>query len=186
MIKRMSNGIKIVIGSWGSYNECNERALGSKWLDLAYYDDWDEIVGELKTEGFELDGIDEELFVQDIEGIPSETMNWDYCNPRDLFETLKESGVLYDDYQYKVFQAFLEVRNWDDFKGLVMFHGVRWNEDIYLYENYDWEDYGRKMFESCGYTVPEILEDFIDFEAYGKYIGNYYAQDCSYGIIEIR
>lgn len=29
----MSN-ISIVIGSWGSYNECNERALGSKWLDL--------------------------------------------------------------------------------------------------------------------------------------------------------
>lgn len=27
--------ISIVIGSWGSYNECNERALGSKWLDLS-------------------------------------------------------------------------------------------------------------------------------------------------------
>ena len=27
--------VQIVIGSWGSYNECNERALGSKWLDLA-------------------------------------------------------------------------------------------------------------------------------------------------------
>ena len=26
--------ISIVIGSWGSYNECNERALGSNWLDL--------------------------------------------------------------------------------------------------------------------------------------------------------
>ena len=31
----ISNEIKIVIGSWGSYNECNERAYGSKWLDLA-------------------------------------------------------------------------------------------------------------------------------------------------------
>lgn len=31
----MSNNIKIVIGSWGSYNEYNERALGSKWLDLS-------------------------------------------------------------------------------------------------------------------------------------------------------
>ena len=30
----MSGNISIVIGSWGSYNECNERALGSKWLDL--------------------------------------------------------------------------------------------------------------------------------------------------------
>ena len=50
-------GIKVVIGSWGSYNECNERALGSKWLDLSDYSDWDEIVEELKKEGFELDGI---------------------------------------------------------------------------------------------------------------------------------
>lgn len=31
----MSNNIKIVIGFCGSYNECNERALGSKWLDLS-------------------------------------------------------------------------------------------------------------------------------------------------------
>ena len=33
----MDGNIKIVIGSWGSYNECNERALGSKWLDLSDY-----------------------------------------------------------------------------------------------------------------------------------------------------
>ena len=44
----ISNEIKIVIGSWGSYNECNERAYGSKWLDLADYSDWDEIEEELK------------------------------------------------------------------------------------------------------------------------------------------
>lgn len=32
----MSN-ISIVIGSWGSYNECNERTLGSKWLKLGRF-----------------------------------------------------------------------------------------------------------------------------------------------------
>ena len=96
----MSNNIKIVIGSWGSYNECNERALGSKWLDLSDYSDWDEIVEELKNEGFELDGIDEELFIQDIEGIEDRSVNWDYVNPETLFNTLKESGVLDDDYIY--------------------------------------------------------------------------------------
>ena len=47
----MSGNISIVIGSWGSYNECNERALGSKWLDLSDYEEWDEIVEELKKEG---------------------------------------------------------------------------------------------------------------------------------------
>ena len=87
----MNGNISIVIGSWGSYNECNERALGSKWLDLSDYSDWDEIVEELKKEGFELDGIDEELFIQDVEGIEDRSVNWDYVNPETLFNTLKES-----------------------------------------------------------------------------------------------
>ena len=55
------NEIQIVIGSWGSYNECNEKALGSKWLNLADYEDWSEIEKELTKEGFKLKGIDEEL-----------------------------------------------------------------------------------------------------------------------------
>ena len=62
----MNDEIKIVIGSWGSYNACNERALGSKWLTLSDYDDWEEIEKELKKEGFILNGIDKELFIQDI------------------------------------------------------------------------------------------------------------------------
>lgn len=35
--------ISVVIGSGGSYNECNERALGSKWLDFGDYLSWEEI-----------------------------------------------------------------------------------------------------------------------------------------------
>ena len=46
---------------------------------------------ELERQGFELDGIDEELFIQDIEGIEDSSTNWDYCNPQDLFEILKEA-----------------------------------------------------------------------------------------------
>ena len=45
--------INVVIGSWGSYNECNERALGSDWLDLSDYDTYEEIEEELKKQGFE-------------------------------------------------------------------------------------------------------------------------------------
>ena len=90
----MTNEIRIVIGSWGSYNECNERALGSKWLTLNDYDDWDEIEEELERQGFILDGIDEELFVQDIENfIASNSVNWDYVHPQSLFELLKLSLI---------------------------------------------------------------------------------------------
>ena len=60
--------IKIVIGSWGSQNACNSRALGSTWLDLSKYTDWEQIEEELKKQGFKLEGIDEELFIQDIDG----------------------------------------------------------------------------------------------------------------------
>ena len=42
--------MEIVIGSWGSYNACNERALGSSWLDFADYDSWEEIEEELKKQ----------------------------------------------------------------------------------------------------------------------------------------
>ena len=120
--------ISIVIGSWGSYNECNERALGSKWLDLSDYSDWEEIVEELKREGFELNGIDEELFIQDIEGIYDRSVNWDYMNPENLFNTLYESGVLTNDYKYKELCAFLEVKNYDDFEELVKNRGENWDD----------------------------------------------------------
>lgn len=77
------NNISIVIGSWGSYNECNNRALGSKWLDLSDYSSYEEIEDEFKKEGFNLDSIDEELFIQDIDGLPSDCCNWDYTHPTD-------------------------------------------------------------------------------------------------------
>lgn len=181
----MENEIKIVIGSWGSYNECNERALGSKWLNLADYDSWEDIENELKKEGFKLDGIDEELFIQDIEGLPSNACEWDYTNPKTLFEILKESEVLDDDYKYETLLAYLDVRDFSDFENLVNNKGSSWDDDIHIYKGYDWEDYGRMMFEEYCYQIPEVLENFIDFEAYGKYIGDCYAQECENGIIEI-
>ena len=52
------NDISIVIGSWGSYNACNERAYGSKWLNLSEYSDWDEIVEELEKQGINVRVID--------------------------------------------------------------------------------------------------------------------------------
>ena len=110
--------INIVIGSWGSYNACNEKALGSEWLDLSDYDYWEEIQEELEKQGFDLNGIDEELFIQDIEGIDCSSSNWDYIHPQTLFETLKESGVLEDNHKYDIMQAFIECRSYNEFEDL--------------------------------------------------------------------
>ncbi len=182
----VTNEIKIVIGSWGSYNACNERALGSEWLDLAEYDDWEEIEEALRKQGFKLKGIDEELFIQDIENIPSDATNWDYMSPQRLFETLKESEVLDDTSKYDTFIAFLEVRSYKDFEEMVDRYGCHWDDDIYIYKNYDWEDYGREMFSCMGYEIPDCLIDYFDFESYGesfKYDG---IDEYSGGLIEIR
>ena len=181
----MNGNISIVIGSWGSYNECNERALGSKWLDLSDYSDWDEIVEELKKEGFELDGIDEELFIQDIEGINDSSVNWDYVNPETLFNTLDESGALTNDYKYKVFCALLEVRCFDDFEERVKSHGERWDDDIILWKNRDWYDLGYEFLHDC-HNIPDYLDNYIDYKRYGEELSYDGFQEYSEGIIEIR
>lgn len=181
----VTENISIVIGSWGSYNSCNERALGSKWLDLSEFDEWEDIEEELTKEGFVLDGIDEELFIQDIENLPSGSANWDYMSPEKLFNVLKESEVLDDSYKYDKMSAFLEVYSLDEFFDLVDSKGSNWDDDINLHKGFNWEDYGREMFECCEMKIDDRLSDFFDFEAYGEYIGNDYAHEYSDGIIEI-
>ena len=181
----LTNEIKIVVGSWGSYNACNERSYGSRWLDLSDYESWDEIETELESEGFELNGIDEELFIQDIENLPSNMINWDYMNPEELFRILKEADVLDDTYKYNVMMAFLEILNFDEFKRLVDNYGHHWSDDINIYRNYDWEDYGREMFELMGYEIPDSIIDYFDFKAYGESFQYDNIYEYSDGLIEI-
>lgn len=159
--------ISIVIGSWGSYNECNEKALGSKWLDLSDYSDWEEIVEELKREGFELDGIDEELFIQDIEGIYDRSVNWDYMNPENLFNTLYESGVLSNNYKYKELCAFLEVKNYDDFEELVKNRGENWDDKLRFRHFEKWCNY--EVLQMFGAAEREELSKHADTKrSFGK------------------
>ncbi len=177
--------ISVVIGSWGSYNECNERALGSKWLDLSDYLNWEEIEEELKKEGFELDGIDEELFVQDIEGIPGNSRNWDYVNPQQLFETLLESGILNDYDLYKLFEAYLEVNNFDDWENLINSHGSHWNNDIILYRNQDMDDVAYDLMHEY-YKIPDYLENYIDYSSFVRDLSYEGFHETSQGVLEIR
>lgn len=85
----MKYQVNVVVGSWGSYNECNERALGSSWICFNDYSSWEEIKEVLTSQGFELNGLDEELFIQDIEGL--ELNNCDKTHPKWLFEILEKS-----------------------------------------------------------------------------------------------
>jgi len=159
--------ISIVIGSWGSYNECNERALGSKWLDLSDYSDWEEIEEALKKQGFELDGIDEELFIQDVDGIPNNSCNWDYVNPQQLFETLLESGILDDDDLYELFEAYLEVNSFDNWENLVSSYGSHWHNDINLYKLAEKAESAKEYLKGFYEQLKE--DDFIIIEVESYY-----------------
>ena len=182
-----NNTVSVVIGSWGSYNECNKRALGSKWLDLNDYSDWDEIEEELIKQGFELDGIDEELFIQDIENFPSNSINWDYVNPKSFFELLKESGVLDYEHTFEVMNAYIDVEGAQSFLDLVRDKGICWDEDIYIYPNTDWYDLGYQFIhDSFGSKIPDFLDNYIDYERYGEELKYDGFHEYDGGIIEIR
>ena len=59
-----------------------------------------------------------------------------------------------------------EVRSFKEFEDRVEKDGEYWDDDIHIYPNYDWEDYGREMFNNCGYELPGDLENYFDFEEY--------------------
>ena len=179
-----NKSVSICIGSWGSYNACNEKSLGSGWIDLGQYSEWEEIEDVLIGRGFDLFGIDEELFIQDIDNFDADDLNWDYVHPKNLFETLKESGILDNTYLFEVMEAYLEVRSYREWKELVETRGCNWNDDVFLYPGYDWEDYGREMVELLEITIPERLEDCIDYERYARLYCDC-AEEYSGGIIEI-
>ena len=179
------NEIKLVIGSWGAYNAANEKALGSRWLTLSDYTDWDEILEELEKQGFDLEGEDEELFIQDTDNLPTIS---EYENPQTVFEALYESDVLNDPHLRDVFDAYCEVRGWDDFKHLVDNYGSNWADDIYIWPDYDWEDLGREMFEQ---NYPElmkydVIDNYFDFREYGESFQYDTFETFSGGIIEIN
>ena len=179
------NTIKMVIGSWGSYNECNERALGSKWLDLYNFESWEEIEEELEKEGFELDGIDEELFIQDLDGFEASGLNCDYMHPQRFFELIKESEVLTDSYKYEIMEAFLEIRSFTEFEDRVNKYGSNWTDDIYLYKNMDWYDIGYELLHDC-HQIPDYLDNYIDYERFGEELKYDGYEEYSNGIIEVR
>lgn len=182
------NTVSMVIGSWGSYNECNERALGSKWLDFNNYGDWEEIVEELEREGFVLDGIDEELFVQDIEGIPTNSKNWDHVHPQKIFELIKQSGILDDENKYELMEAFCEVQSFDAWERLVDDYEDDWDCDIIFYRNMTMLDVAYEIIDEC-YDLEKMLgnlSSYFDYEAFARDLRYDGYTETNNGVILIR
>ena len=182
-MENKKNTLSIVIGSWGSYNECNERSLGSSWICLNDYDTWEEIEEELTAQGFELEGIDEELFIQDI----SEDLefNCDYMHPKKLFNILKSSGVLDNAYKFKEMKAYIEIEGWDCFEDKVENNDEDWDNYLYFYEDMTPAEVEERRLEEMGIDLGkcEWLLNYIDFKAMARDNNNLH--ETSNGSIEI-
>lgn len=176
---------KIVVGSWGAYNSNNEKALGSDWIDFAKYNSWEEIEEELKKQGFDLDGEDEELFIQDTD-FEFGDFSGDYTHPKTLFNLLNNSGVMKSEHAYHEALAYMEVEDFDEFQNLVEEKGERWDDDIIFYDGATGSDYAyeqvQEMFPKEYEYIFKNLESYIDFE---KYFDNGDAHETKYGVIEL-
>lgn len=175
----MENGIKMVIGSYGSYAAANNKALGSKWLDLADFSDWSDILDELTAEGFDLAGEDAELFVQDIEGLPSDVAEE---NPETIFNILKNAGMLEPGADSRLFETFIGLYGWDDFAELVENNGDSWADDIAFYDGQTLEDVAEELFFEC-YDVPDNLRPYIDINAFARDLSFDGYKEGLYGVI---
>ena len=80
----------------------------------------------------------------------------------------------------------IRLRCYDDFEEKVNSRGEHWDDNINLWQGYDWEEYGDEMLANCCYDIPEEIKDFIDLERYGRYCGEEYLQEYSDGLIEIQ
>lgn len=175
----MENGIKMVIGSYGSYAAANDRALGGKWLDLPDFSDWSDILDELTAEGFDLEGEDAELFIQDIEGLPSNVADE---SPERVYNILRDAGILDAGADMRLFETFIDVYGWRDFCDLVNQYGDSWADDITFYDGQTLEEVAEELFFEC-YDVPDNLRPYIDIDAFARDLSFDGYNEGLYGVI---
>lgn len=174
--------IEVVIGSWKAYNECNERGLGSKRLDLTYYDSLDELIEELKKEGFKDDEL-EETFIQDIESDGIEFDHCDYITLQELFSIVETLDSV-DDYNINLVKALAEVESLDAIIERIKDGTL---DSCYLYEDCDTlSDYAEMIVDSC-YNISDDIKRYIDYESMGEDMSiNQCLYETNYGVLEIN
>ena len=70
-------------------------------------------------------------------------------------------------------------------ENLVNDYEENWDDDMYLYPGFDWYDLGKYFIENDGVEIPEFLENFIDYKAYGEQFSFDGFYEYSDGIVEI-
>lgn len=178
--------IKVVIGSWKAYNECNERALGSKWLDVGDFESLEELKEELKLEGFTSEEL-EETFLQDYESdLNCELFNnCDYISIEKLREVVEILENI-ESYDVEKVKAICEAYGIEEALEVIENDEL---EDFSLYEDCeDASDYAREMYQegAFGEISNRFLENYIDFEAIGRdMVINSEIEETSFGVLAV-
>lgn len=177
----MSYDFNVVVGSWGSYNACNARALGSSWLDLSDFSDEDELREELKKQGFELDGIDEELFIQDADGLLAGLP--EHANVFEVWRVLEESGIFCDNYLAERFEAVAEVHGWTEAWRRLEDDDL---DDVTIWKGSSLEDVAWELAqEYIDRDATDFLSRYFDAKAYARDLSFDGFHEFSGGVVEI-
>ena len=113
---------------WGYENFIKEYKIQRRDIDTNGH------VNNLNYIDFALETIDEELFVQDIEGFFDVSINYDYTNPQQLFDLIKDSGILLDDNKYDLGEAVCDAIGFEDWSEFVEQHGENWVDYFCFYD----------------------------------------------------
>lgn len=159
--------LRVCVGSWKAYNECNKHALGACYkgryfIDFLELDGAEELGDVLDTLGYtKLEK--EELFVQDYESDFITLKNCDCEDPRSLADFIAEHKSEIEDDADKI-KAIMESTGADYIEAMNSL------DDYDFYRDMDGEDYERMTYEETtpAGTVPEWIERYIDFAAMAR------------------
>lgn len=146
-----------------------DGAYGCK-ICVSDYCEYDQLEERLIAEGFEPYGADSGMLY--VEYLKWSDYSWTlslrhHYTPFEVFTTLQDSGVLDDTTNLTtVAQAYIEVFGFASFVDLVNNLGSHWDYHMHYYECWDWEDYGRQLYELRHEHIDEDTERFFDFAAY--------------------
>lgn len=154
---------KIYVGTYEKYSECN---LFGAWVDLDDFETKDDFIEHCLE--LHADEEDPELFFQDFEGIPRYFISecsidsefWDYMN--------------YDDgHDGDAKEAYVNLFNeWDSNDFEERLYG-RFDSDTDLAYGY---------VENTGVLdgVPSYLQNYFDYEKFGRDLAMDFSEDCGY------
>ena len=172
LFSREDSALKICVGSWKAYNECNAHALGSYYNDSFFIDfmkleSAEELMELLNFLGWdELE--QEELFIQDYESEFFRFHNCDYINPLEIAEALEGRQDEIEENAAKIGAMIEYDSEYEDIK-----KALEDLDDFNFYEDMEPEEYEEQLFFDCiDRETADLLDRnpyiTIDFEAMAR------------------